>query len=119
MEGWQSKILSFPGRLERIKTVIYNTLAYWYQAYKCAASVCRELETMAARFLWKGKVHAWSWLEGGAGIRRLSDICKAAELKLIWRCYTSDSLRASWMKYNYVKHHSIWDAPVSLMDSGT
>jgi len=87
LESWQSNTLSFSERVELVKSVLYNTLSYKKNSFNFPISVCKELETMAAKFLWKGKIHAWSWdaigwpkEEGGLGIRMIADICRATGL---------------------------------------
>jgi len=48
-------------------------------------AVIKELERLFAKFLWRNKMHAWSWetlcklkIDGGVGIRIISDLCIAA-----------------------------------------
>ena len=58
-------------------------------------------------------------IEGGLGLRRVSDISNAAGVKLIWRLYTSNSLWAIWMHKHYVKDPPFALLSCSIMDSGT
>ena len=126
MEGWSSRSLSFAGRIELIKSVVSSYFIYWTQSYKLPLSVCRNLESLVAKFIWKGNLHGCSWSnlctpksEEGVGIRRIHDVCTAASLKLVWHCCTSNSLWAEWMSKAHFSNSSIWDAPIHPMSSGT
>lgn len=101
MQGWMTHSLIFSGRVELIMTVLLGMLQYWIHFYLMPVSVSNELERMFAKFLWRDKMHAWAldklWKpeeEGGVAIRRIHEINTAAEIKLVWRCYTSDSMWA-------------------------
>jgi len=112
--------------VELIKTVLIGTLQHWIKSFELPVSVIKELERMFAKFLWRAKMHAWAWdklckqkEEGGLAIRRIQDINKAAGVKLVWRCCTSHSIWALWMRKQYVKAGNFWEARASLLDSGT
>ncbi|XP_020266328.1 uncharacterized protein LOC109841800 [Asparagus officinalis] len=126
IEGWMTHSLSFAGRLELVKAVLFSTSAYWYFVYKFPISIVQNLESIFANFLWNGKLHAISWKEvcrpkqeGGFGLRQLSDIGQAAALKLIWRLLTTNTLWSSWMKVRYVRGGNLWNSTSNLLDSGT
>ncbi|XP_020266263.1 uncharacterized protein LOC109841729 [Asparagus officinalis] len=126
IEGWMTYSLSFAGRIELIKSVLFSTIAYWYFVYKLPNSTVRSLESIFANFLWKGKLHAINWKdicrpkqEGGFGLRKLNDLCHAAALKLIWRLLFTSTLWSNWMRARYVRGGNIWDTPAHAMDSGT
>ncbi|XP_020271020.1 uncharacterized protein LOC109846208 [Asparagus officinalis] len=126
IEGWITHSLSFAGRLELIKSVLFSTTAYWYSVYKFPQSTIQSLEAIFANFLWKGKFHAINWkevcrpkFEGGFGLRKLEDLCRAVALKMIWRMLNNSTLWTKWMTARYIKGQSLWDAPVNILDSGT
>ena len=50
IEGWQSQCLSYVGRLELIKTVLYSSLTYWVHSYDFSLSTSKELERICANF---------------------------------------------------------------------
>ena len=96
IEGWMSTTLSFSGRVELIKTVKLGSLQYWLQSFQFPISVIKALESMLAKFLWRDRMPAWSWEklckpkeEGGLAIRKITDVNKAAGIKLEWRCCNS------------------------------
>jgi len=79
---------------------------------------------MVSSFLWEGQLHGWSMvamskpeIEGGVGLRSVSDMTRAASLKRLWNCCTSQSIWARWMNMHYVKEKSFWEAKVNPMDS--
>ncbi|XP_020263024.1 uncharacterized protein LOC109839002 [Asparagus officinalis] len=126
IEGWMTYSLSFAGRIELIKSVLFSTIAYWYFVYKLPNSTVRSLESIFANFLWKGKLHAINWKdicrpkqEGGFGLRKLNDLCLAAALKLIWRLLSTSTLWSNWMRARYVRGGNFWDTPAHALDSGT
>jgi len=103
--------LSFARRVELIKTALLGTMQYGVQSFKMPNSVIKTMESMLGNFLWRSKLHAWAWdkmcipkSERGLGIRRINDINTAAVIKLLWRCCTSDSIWAKWMKDHYVQN---------------
>ncbi|XP_020243287.1 uncharacterized protein LOC109821515 [Asparagus officinalis] len=126
IEGWISHSLSFAGRLELIKSVLFSTSAYWYFVYKFPQSIVQNLESIFANFLWSGKLHAINWKEicrpkqeGGFGLRKLNDLCQAAALKLIWRLLTTNTLWTNWINVRYVRGANFWESTSNLLDSGT
>ena len=110
-----SNTLSFSGRVELIKTVMLGSLQYWLQSFQFPISVIKALESMLAKFLWRDRMPAWSWEklckpkeEGGLAIRKITDLNKAAGIKLAWRCCSSNSIWATWMRKHYVKEWNFW-----------
>jgi len=41
-DGWMLNLLSFPGRIELIKSVLHNLPSYWVSSFKLPCSVIRE-----------------------------------------------------------------------------
>jgi hypothetical protein len=124
--GWASQSLSFAGRLELIKSVLFGNLSYWFQTLAFPISISNEIERILGNFLWKDSLHTISWgdicklkSEAGLGIMRVQDMCKAAGLKMVWRFLNSNSLWSSWMERRYLKGSSFWESSSRLLDSGT
>jgi len=118
-EEWIMKSLPFSGRAKLIKTILLNTLSYWRQSFNFPTNVIKELERISVNFLWKGRMHAWSrdslWkpkCEGGLGITRISHLCKAAGIKLLWRLCSSHSSWSKWMI-----HQNLKSQPIALATS--
>jgi hypothetical protein len=126
IDGWMVKTLSFAGRLELIKTVLFNILSYWFQSYVFPCSIVREIERILSNFLWNGKLHTMSWAkiclpkaEGGFGLRRVSDVCAAATIKKVWRLLTTKTIWSEWIAYRYFRNLNLWEAHTHSLDSGT
>jgi len=126
IDGWSLNLLSFPGRLELIKSVLHYLLSYWVFSFRLPCSVIKELESIYAKFLWNGRMHVWKWSdicmpkrEGGAGLRRISDIVQAAGVSLVWRLCSTKTIWISWMHAQYIKGKHITEVDASLIDSGT
>lgn len=92
---WTSASLTFAGRLQLIKAVLFSIQVYWSSSLMLPCSVIKKIERTMAAFLWKGvtlspygaKV-AWSSVcfptnEGGLGVKRLHIWNKAAITKLL------------------------------------
>jgi hypothetical protein len=98
-------------------------LIYSITTYSLPVSLIKELERYMRNFIWSGdlmvrKNVTFSWskvcspiAEGGLGIRSLSAINKASNLKLFWELLNSDNqwanlLRSRVVRRNgYIKHH--------------
>lgn len=120
--SWTSKILSFAGRLQLIKSVIASITNFWCSAFCLPQSFIDEIDSMCAAFLWsespnittRAKV-AWEGVcslkkEGGLGVRRIKDVSLVFALKLIWRLFTdSESLWGKWVKQTFLRGISFWD----------
>ena len=80
-QSWSAKLLSFAGRLQLLKTVIFETVTFWISAFILPKGCIRSIESLCSRFLWSGKVEsrsiakvAWKTVclpkeEGGLGLR--------------------------------------------------
>jgi hypothetical protein len=107
---WTSSSLTYVGRLQLIKSVLFSIQVYWSSIFILPCSTLRKIESILAAFLWRGtslttsgaKV-AWHSVcypmkEGGLGIKRLKAWNKAATLKHIWRLFTAtDSIWTTWV----------------------
>ncbi|KAG2281931.1 hypothetical protein Bca52824_053151 [Brassica carinata] len=80
-KSWSAKLLSFAGRLQLLKTVIFGTVNFWISAFILPKGCIKEIESICSRFLWSGNIDrrgiakvAWSTVclpkdEGGLGLR--------------------------------------------------
>ena len=119
--SWTVKHLSFAGRLQLLKSVIYSTISFWASIFLLPNGCLRALEQMCNSFLWKGvptgargaKV-SWEALcsstkSGGLGLRRLSPWNRIMGLKLIWLLFASSgSLWVSWTRLHLIGADNFW-----------
>ncbi|KAJ6854078.1 uncharacterized protein M6B38_100930 [Iris pallida] len=115
LEGWQSQLLSFGGRIELIRSVIYAIANYWMQAIYVPDKVIQKIEKLCANFLWRGGLHTIGWEElarpveeGGVGIRALHTLREVALYKMAWQLIEGDSLWAQWTINRYQKKSNFW-----------
>lgn len=128
--SWTQRFLSFAGRLQLVRSVLYAIQVFWSNIFMLPMSVIGSIERVLRQFLWKGpelgrggsKV-LWEDVcrpksEGGLGIRLLVDCNKAALLKHIWILFTDkESLWCRWIHSNFLKRKSFWIAPVPTSSS--
>lgn len=107
--SWTVRLLSFAGRLQLISTGISGLINFWTSAYILPKACLSEIDSLCAKFLWKGKLDgngaakvAWEKCsqpkrEGGLGLKNWIAWNKACALKLIWLLFfKSDSIWATW-----------------------
>ncbi|KAL0740389.1 hypothetical protein Bca4012_081902 [Brassica carinata] len=107
--SWTVRSLSFAGRLQLISTVISGLINFWTSAYILPKACLSEIDSLCAKFLWKGKLDgsgsakvAWERVttpkkEGGLGLKNWVVWNKACAMKLIWILFfKTDSIWATW-----------------------
>jgi len=118
---WTSTSLTYAGRLQLIKSILFSIQVYWSSIFILPGATIKKIESILAAFLWKGttlstagaKV-AWSSIcyplqEGGLGIKRLKVWNRAATIKHIWRLLTNgESIWTSWVKKHLLRDISFW-----------
>jgi ribonuclease HI len=129
LASWKASLLTYAGRIQLVKSVIQSMLIYSITTYSWPVSLIKELERYMRNFIWSGdllvkKVVTVSWNkvcspvdEGGLGIRSLSNLNKASNLKLFWELIISNNQWASVLRsrvirgngfINYHIYSSIW-----------
>ncbi|KAL1218351.1 putative ribonuclease H protein [Cardamine amara subsp. amara] len=127
---WAVKCLSFAGRLQLIKSVIYSLVNFWCSAFAIPRGCLKAIEQLCNKFLWAGDltkctVAKVSWkacclpkTEGGLGLRDFTTWNKVLNLKLIWLLLTNNgSLWVAWTKEHRLKRTTFWNAEVKQTDS--
>lgn len=130
LSAWKASLLSIAGRVQLIKSVIHGMLMHSMLIYSWPVSLIKEMECWMRNFIWSGdisirKLVTVSWAnvckpfaEGGLGLRSLSKINEASDMKLCWDMLHSDEnwslvLRSRVLrKDRVIKHHissSIWN----------
>ncbi|XP_039007590.1 uncharacterized protein LOC120135392 [Hibiscus syriacus] len=136
LNQWSSKKLSFGGKLQLVKTVLFSICNYWSRQLILPKGIIRDIERLCMRFFWKGSDTlargarvGWNQIcslksEGGMGLRDLvvwSRACSSyweVECKAYFSWILSKLLRireearrmfypcANW---NQIKEKWIWD----------
>lgn len=121
IQSWAHRFLSFAGRLQLIRSVLYSIQSFWTSVFMLPASVLSDIERIMRQFLWKGtalgrggaKV-AWEdvclpKLEGGLGIRNIRDCNKASMLKSIWILFSDkESMWCRWIHSIFLTRKNFW-----------
>jgi len=126
LAAWKSSLLSMVGRVQLIKSVIQSMLIHCLSIYSWPVSLIKDVERWIRNFLWSGDIHqkklvtvAWHKVckpikEGGLGIRNLSTINEAGNLKLCWDITQSDLQWATFLRSrvlrntNYIQSDLQW-----------
>ncbi|KAJ6897722.1 hypothetical protein NC652_024515 [Populus alba x Populus x berolinensis] len=118
---WTSSSLTYAGRLQLIKSVLFSIQVYWSSIFILPCSTIKTIERILSVFLWKGtslstsgaKV-AWTSVcypvqEGGLGLKKLTTWIKAATLKHIWHLLTdTSSIWTTWVHAVLLRRGSFW-----------
>jgi len=119
ISSWTVKALSFAGRLQLIRSVIFSLTNFWIAAFRLPKACIQEIDKLCSSFLWSGpsmnprKVKvAWTEVctpknEGGLGLWSIEEANKVSVLKLIWRILSAKgSLWVEWVKKYFIRKGS-------------
>ncbi|KAH6801336.1 hypothetical protein C2S52_001800 [Perilla frutescens var. hirtella] len=117
---WSSKLISYAGRVQLIKSVLFGVQSFWSQVFLLPKKVLKAIETACRIFLWTGKSNyseralvAWDHIclpkaAGGWNIVNMLIWNKAAICKLLWSIsHKSDKLWVKWIHGYYIKHQDL------------
>ncbi|KAF8388634.1 hypothetical protein HHK36_027311 [Tetracentron sinense] len=121
ISSWKNNWLSYGGRIQLIQSVLNSFHHYWCSVFCLPQAIIGAIEKLFAKFIWAGpemqratyKV-AWESIcrpkvEGGLGIRRISDWNNSSLLKRVWELASKgNSLWALWFRSNILWQESIW-----------
>lgn len=54
--SWSVKIISFAGRLQLLKSVIFGIINIWVSAFALPKGCVKNIESFCTRFLWSGNI---------------------------------------------------------------
>ncbi|KAE8732331.1 hypothetical protein F3Y22_tig00002237pilonHSYRG01790 [Hibiscus syriacus] len=122
LRQWSSRKLSYGGRLQLIKVILFSIFSYWSRQLILPKGVIQDFERVCMRFFWKGNdspAHgarvSWSQIcspksEGGLGLRSLVGWNQACCLMLIKNLLADEgSLWIAWVKAYCFKHEDYWN----------
>jgi mannosylglycoprotein endo-beta-mannosidase len=118
---WTSTSLTYAGRLQLIKSVLFSIQVYWSSIFILPCATIKKIESTLAAFLWRGtslshagaKV-AWHAVcyplnEGGLGVKNLKHWNQAATIKHIWHLLADrTSIWATWIHTILLRGRSFW-----------
>lgn len=119
--SWTTKFLSYAGRAQLIKSVLYAIQMFWAQIFALPKKVIQAVENMCRRFLWTGNIETsrkalvawdklcWPKASGGMNFLDIYTWNKAAIGKLLWNlCQKKDKLWVVWI-HSYYGKPGIWN----------
>ncbi|GAV93036.1 hypothetical protein CFOL_v3_36414, partial [Cephalotus follicularis] len=124
--SWLSNSLSFGGRLQLLKSVLFSIQVFWCCTFVLPVAVTKECDRILISFLWhgvgnskKGGKVAWSKVfrpreEGGLGIKDARSWNRAAIMKIGWDiCWRKGSVLMKWCYAVMLKNKHFWAAPIT------
>ncbi|XP_019240565.1 PREDICTED: uncharacterized protein LOC109220557 [Nicotiana attenuata] len=118
--SWTSKMLSYVGRLQLIRSVLIAIEKFWSQIFILPKKVIQRIEQICKRFLWNGNnecskkaLVAWDKIcvpksAGGLNIVDIYTWIKASILKNYWNlCKKKDRLWIQWIWQQIYKWQGI------------
>ncbi|KAJ6925336.1 hypothetical protein NC651_009874 [Populus alba x Populus x berolinensis] len=122
---WTSSSLTYAGRLQLIKSVLFSIQVYWSSIFILPCATITKIESILAAFLWRGssltstgakvawKAICYALQEGGLGVKNIKTWNRAATLKHIWHLLTDkESIWATWIHANLLRGRSLWHIPM-------
>lgn len=130
LQSLSAKLLSFSGRLQLLKTVIFGIVTFWISAFILPKGCIKSIESLCSRFLWSGNIEkrsiakvAWTTVclpkdEGGLGLRSFTVWNQVLCLKFIWILLSNTpSLWADWHRSTHLNDKSCWTISACATDS--
>ncbi|XP_010320549.2 uncharacterized protein [Solanum lycopersicum] len=121
INSWTAKKLSYAGRAQLVKTVLFGVQTYWAQLFIIPAKIIKLIEGLCKSYLWSGVSHvtkkalvAWDKVccpkyEGGLGLLNIKIWNRAAITKLCWDLENkADKLWIKWIHAYYIKGQREW-----------
>jgi hypothetical protein len=121
VQSWMGKHLSYAGRLELVRTVLYGMVQFWLSIFSMPSSVINQIICICRNFLWSGNhtnsnsaLVAWKQLclpkkEGGLGLFDLKARNKSFLAKQLWNIHLkTDSIWIQWVHHFYLQQNTLW-----------
>lgn len=130
VQSWVGKHLSFAGRLELLRSVLFGMVQFWLCIFPIPETVVLQIARICRNFLWTGNVQkshsalvAWKSIcmprrEGGLGLFGIKARNQSFLVKHIWDIHRgADSLWINWIHHFILPSLSIWDAQAAKSSS--
>ncbi|XP_019225236.1 PREDICTED: uncharacterized protein LOC109206830 [Nicotiana attenuata] len=121
---WSARLLSYFGRLQMIKSVLFGIQTYWAQIFILPKKVMKMINAVFRTFLWIGEATitkkaliAWEQIcrPISAGSLNVINLCiwnKAAVMKQLWAVeMKKDCLWIKWVHNYYIKKQDLEHMP--------
>ncbi|XP_049378189.1 uncharacterized protein LOC125842966 [Solanum stenotomum] len=125
ISSWTAKKLSYAGRMQLVKSILFGIQAYWSHLFIIPAKVLKFIESYCRSFTWSGSntinkraLMAWEKVclpksVGGMNLINIRLWNQAAIAKICWDLANkSDKLRIRWIHSFYRKTQQFLAAPI-------
>ncbi|XP_039069262.1 uncharacterized protein LOC120215754 [Hibiscus syriacus] len=122
LHHWSARNLSYAGRLELIRSVLFSVSNYWCRQLILPNSILTKVDQLCSRFFWKGDDKSatgarvsWDFIcfskaEGGLGLKNTKIWNKACSIDLIRKILAGDdSLWVAWLNSYVFKDQDFWN----------
>ena len=130
IQAWVGKHLSYAGRLELIKSVLYGMVQFWVSIFPMPCAVIMQITCLCRNFLWTGDICrsksalvAWKTVclpkkEGGLGLLNIQISNNSFIAKQLWNIHQKqDSIWIRWIHHYYLHANSIWNVQIHKASS--
>ena len=121
IQGWMGRYLTYAGRLELLRSVLFGKVQFWLNIFPVPDSVLKQIISICRNFLWTGDacrgnsaIVAWKNVcfpknEGGLGLFDLQARNRSFLSKQLWNIHLkSDSVWIRWIHHFYLSSDSVW-----------
>ncbi|XP_039069137.1 uncharacterized protein LOC120215551 [Hibiscus syriacus] len=121
LHHWSTRNLSYAGRLELIRSVLFSVSNLWCRQLILLATVLKSVDQLWSRFFWKGANKSaagarvsWDQIcqlksEGGLGLKNTTTWNKACIMSLIRKILAGNgSLWVAWLNSYVFKDQNFW-----------
>ena len=125
IQGWMGRYLTYAGRLELLRSVLFGKVQFWLNIFPVPAIVLKQIISICRNFLWTGDacrgssaIVAWKTVcfpknEGGLGLYDLYARNRSFLSKQLWHIHLkTDSVWIRWIHHFYLSSGSIWSVQV-------
>jgi hypothetical protein len=116
IQGWVGKHLTYAGRLELVKSVLYGMVQFWASIFPMPRVVIRHITCICQNFCRsRFALVAWKTVclpkhEGGLGLLDIQASNNSFLAKQLWNIHQKqDSIWIRWIHHFYLNNHSIWN----------
>jgi len=121
VQSWMGKHLTYAGRLELVRIVLYGMVQFRLSIFPMPSGVINQIICICRNFLWSGNytksnsaLVAWKQLclpkkEGCLGLFDLKPRNKSFLAKQLWNIHLkTDSIWIQWIHHFYLQQNTIW-----------
>ncbi|CAH9071106.1 unnamed protein product [Cuscuta epithymum] len=125
LKAWNTKTLSYAGKIELIRSVIQGVQSFWLQIFPVPRTILDRIVSICRIFLWGGKYSKVSWddiclpkEEGGLGIHNAKVWNDSLLARTLWDVHRKkDTLWVRWINGVYLRDKNVWDFVPHSRDS--